>query len=768
VGGVSEDKHPTTEVETTPGGLATDVVEAPPAHDQVDAGPAVETQEEGPVPKQARPARHARPGPDPVGDPDVPTAVTGHYLPSLDGLRAVAMLGILVYHLNPAWLPGGYLAVDLFFVLSGFLITSLLLEEWARKGRMKLSLFWARRARRLLPALFLALLLLILFIVLDGRYGPSGSSALIDLPGLRGDGLATLFYFANWHFIFSGQSYFGAHFATQSPLLHTWTLAIEEQFYLVWPPILLGLLYFGRRHWRRLGLGFAVVGAVGSAVLMAVLYHSGHGVTRVYFGTDTRAFDLLAGIAVAMVAAARPQPVLRRRHLLHVIGIIATVALGVLWATAGTVEQFPSGWMFRGGFLLAVVFTALVIADVRQLEPGPVGRLLAIGPLRWFGTITYGFYLFHWPVIVYLNPQRTGLNGAVLNLARVALTLVLAVASFYLVERPIRRSRISGWPRFVVAPVAALGVAVAVVIGTLPAVAAPSQPTSAAAVALAKQTGAVSGAGGYAGQTAISLPPGRVPSRADPLRVMFIGDSVMYVAEPGIRASLEATHDVTVAGSPQNPCCAYPGWGLSTDHSWRTGLAALIRQYHPEIILATWSWDDGWAVTDPAGYKKTLEAALGVMLAPGDGVDGLAFVQFPKSGPDPTAANPVEATKSRVAGQVAWAAIAKSMTKVFPGKVMYLPVASSILLGGRFSPWLPPAGAPHAPQADWVRVRMVDNMHLCPAGVVRYADALLVDLQHLFKLSAATSGWNEQGWINDQRFWSTGGQDACPPDHPPG
>jgi len=699
-----------------------------------------------------RRARHRPLGPDPVAQPDVPTAVTGHYLPALDGLRAVSMIGVLIYHLNASWLPGGYLGVDMFFVLSGFLITSLLLEEWARKGGLTLSLFWARRARRLLPALFLALGLLMLFVVLDDRFG----GGLIDLSGVRGDAISTLFYVANWHLAFTHQSYFAVG---ASPLEHTWSLAIEEQFYLVWPPILLGLLVWGGGHWRRIGLAFCVVGGLGSALAMALLYHPGVDPTRVYFGTDTRAFDLLAGIAVAMVVAARPQPRRRFQRQWHVLGLAAALGVGVFWATAPTLHGLPGGFMFRGGFFVCAVLMALVIADARLLHPGPLGRLLSVGPLRWFGMITYGFYLFHWPVIVYLNPARTGLSGATLDLARVALTMVLAVASFYLVERPLRRMRISGWPRFVVAPVAALGVAVAVVVATLPAVASPVTTVSKASVATVTSGAAIPGAGGFSKEKPIALAPGRVPSPADPLRVMVMGDSVMFVAAPGISASLQATGAVTVAQR------AIVGWGLTTDPGWRQSVAGAIADVHPEIVLAMWSWDDTLAQTDPSAYRRLLEQYINLVLTPGDGVDGLVFTEFPRTGPAIGSADVAAATATRDAGQVAWDRIVRSMTTVYPGRVMYLPVAASVVPHGHFVTWLAPAGDPSAPKSAWVRVRMADNVHMCPGGVVRYAQAVTADLQTLFHVPAPVAGWNEGPWINDPRYETPPGQ--CPDDHPP-
>jgi peptidoglycan/LPS O-acetylase OafA/YrhL len=244
------------------------------------------------------------------------TAVTGRHLPALNGLRGLAVMGVVAYHLQIGWARGGYLGVDLFFVLSGFLITTLLLEEWVGTGRVNLVAFWGRRARRLLPALFLVVLALALYLVCNALFGGPGANGLIDLSGLRGDALATLLYVNNWHLIFAHQSYF-AQFSTPSPLQHTWSLAIEEQFYLVWPPVLLVLLKYGRRGWRRVGVTLTVALGVGSSVLMAALFHPGVDPSRIYYGTDTRLFDLMAGATVAFLAAARRQPRAQARRTLH-------------------------------------------------------------------------------------------------------------------------------------------------------------------------------------------------------------------------------------------------------------------------------------------------------------------------------------------------------------------------------------------------------------------------------------------------------------------
>ncbi len=316
---------------------------------------------------------------------DTPTtAVTGHHLPALNGLRALAVLGVMAYHLQLGWASGGYLGVDLFFVLSGFLISTLLLEEWLATGAVSLANFWGRRAKRLLPALFLVVAALGVYLVVNAHLGGPGANGLVDLSALRGDALATLLYVGNWHAIYAHQSYF-AQFSTPSPLQHTWSLAIEEQFYLVWPPALLLLVRSARRSWRQVGT--LVVTGVGllSAGLMAFLFHPGGDPTRVYYGTDTRLFDLMAGATVAFLAAGRPQPGLKARRVLHMAAPASAALLGVFWVISGTSAGLPKDFMFQGGFLLCAVLAAVVVADVRLLDPGPLSRLLSVRPLHFLG-----------------------------------------------------------------------------------------------------------------------------------------------------------------------------------------------------------------------------------------------------------------------------------------------------------------------------------------------------------------------------------------------
>jgi hypothetical protein len=283
----------------------------------------------------------------------------------------------------------------------------------------------------------------------------------------------------------------------------------------------------------------------------------------------------------------------------------------------------------------------------------------------------------------------------------------------------------------------------------------------------------VPGSGGFAHERPITLLGRRTISRQHPLRVMLIGDSVMFVAELGIGAALGATGEVTVEDR------SIDGFGLSVDTIWRTSLPALISEVHPDIIIGTWGWDDSCtadpkiqhppcALEEPGAYKHELEQAVRLMLAPGNGVSGVIFAQYPLLGPAETASPTLRRAQdaTRTAGQAAWQKIVQSLPSVFPGRVMYLPLGSSVLLHGRFSSWLPPTTDPRAPSSEWVRVRMVDNVHMCPAGVVRYATALLADLTRLYQLSPAKSGWQTERWTDDPRYRDPPG--SCPDDHPPG
>ncbi|HEY5025283.1 MAG TPA: acyltransferase family protein, partial [Acidimicrobiales bacterium] len=643
---------------------------------------------------------------------------------------------------------------------SGFLITSLLLEENATRGRIALGAFWGRRARRLLPALFLVLGAVSLYAVINGRFSsPTSGGAAIDLSGLRGDALATLVYVANWHAIFSHQSYF-TQFSTPSPLTHTWSLAIEEQFYLLWPLAIVGLVTWAKAHWRGIGLGVCVGGAAASALAMALLYHPGVDPSRVYYGTDTRAFDLLVGAALAFATAARPQPGPRARRALHGVSIPAVVVLGVFWATAGTAAGLPRPAMFHGEFLLCALLAGVVLADVRQVEAGPLARVLSIAPLRYIGTISYGLYLWHWPVFVYLNSARTSWHGAGLDLARIGLTAALAVASYHLVERPLRRASFAGIKARLAIPAAVLATVGVILVGTTASVAAPVEAWTGGGLDPGAGP-AVAGAGGFGTEVPIALPPTLHLSPKHPLRVLTFGDSVMSFAQKGIISALESTGEVRVEPA------ARPGWSLKTS----SGLAFLehhVRLSRPELVVGTWSWDNVAAKRDPNAYQKKLDAAIRQLLVPHDHVLGVIFLQMPVFNPD-TSTPEGRGFVPNAAGLAIWNAAVQQASGLFPGKVMYLPVASSLEIEGRYTNWLPPTGSHSAPLRHWVRVRTSDGVHLCPPGITRYAAPVLQDLTELFHLKPTPRHW----WLS-QLITVRGLAHAtssfgvtCPTDHPP-
>jgi peptidoglycan/LPS O-acetylase OafA/YrhL/lysophospholipase L1-like esterase len=348
----------------------------------------------------------------------------------LDGIRAVAVLAVIAYHLNFHWARGGKLGVGVFFTLSGYLITDLLLGHWERTGSLELKSFWIRRARRLLPALFVMLLVVtVLTALFDAAH----------LADFRKQFLAATFYFSNWQTIIDHGSYF-SRFTPALPLDHLWSLAIEEQFYLVWPWLLwAGVRWVHNR--KRLAL-LTLVGAIASAVAMGLLYTKGQDPTRVYEGTDTRAFELLSGAAVAFVWPTRALTTRigdGARNLLDVLGVVSLAGILILVATTGSFSPFLYPW----GFVLLSVATAVLVGVV--VHPASrVGHYLGWEPLRWVGVRSYGIYLWQWPIIVFTSPAGGGVN-LLRGAGQVALTFLIASLSWRWIEEPIRRG---GFRRF--------------------------------------------------------------------------------------------------------------------------------------------------------------------------------------------------------------------------------------------------------------------------------------------------------------------------------
>jgi peptidoglycan/LPS O-acetylase OafA/YrhL len=383
----------------------------------------------------------------------------GRRLYGLDGLRAVAVAGVVLYHASMPWLPGGFLGVDVFFVLSGFLITSLLLAEAGHPGRIGIKAFYLRRARRLSPALVLVLVGTALYASVFAR----------DAVGqLRTDVPAALGFATNWWFVARSESYLLAA-GRPTVLAHLWSLAVEEQFYLAWPFV----LWLMVRRWgagprgRALVCGVAVVAALLSTGWMALLsardgFPIPNDPSRAYFGTDTHAFGLALGAALATVWGARvwgarshapqvpapkapippqapaPQAPAATPAIIRwgLDGMGVAALLAVVWSYANLDEY--STFLYRGGF--AVVDVVVLVLVVTLTHPAcRLGGLLGVQPLRWLGLRSYGVYLWHWPVFTFTRPQVDVPVGGPADFAlRLALTLGLAELSYRFVEVPIR------------------------------------------------------------------------------------------------------------------------------------------------------------------------------------------------------------------------------------------------------------------------------------------------------------------------------------------
>ncbi len=362
-------------------------------------------------------------------------AVERRYLHGLDGLRAISVLAVLAYHSEASWAPGGFLGVEVFFVVSGYLITGLLLREWATSATINLGRFWARRARRLLPALGALLAGVVAF----------GAFAAPDARGrILEDLVPSVLYVNNWWQIFSRQSYFAA--ALRPPLLrHLWSLAVEEQFYVVWPLVTLFAMRWLRSA-RRFG-AMCIVAAVLSAVLMFVLHQPGTDPTREYYGTDTRAGGLLWGAALAALTLHGNFPA-RKARLFDGVGLASLSALIIMFTTI----EDDSSAVYRGCLLLIAAFTAATIVAVSDPTSLLSRWMLGRAPLRWIGTRSYGLYLWHWPIFMVMRPG-VDLHGWWVDPLRFALSFVAAEVSFRFVEEPVRRGALGdllargGWRR---------------------------------------------------------------------------------------------------------------------------------------------------------------------------------------------------------------------------------------------------------------------------------------------------------------------------------
>lgn len=432
-----------------------------------------------------------------------PARPKSRYIPALDGLRTLAVVAVVLYHLNLTWAQGGLLGVTIFFVLSGYLITRLLINEIAKTGRIDLKSFWIRRIRRLFPAVVTVVVVTCALCTVFNH---------VMLTKMRPDILPSLLFFNNWWQILHNVSYFNA-LGDPSPLTHFWSLAIEEQFYLIWPPLLLAMvsMHTSKPNTRRVVLGLAAV----SAVAMMVLYNPATDPSRVYYGTDTRVFSLLLGAWMAFIPDRDLAPARLVRHLgldrlagagkhdksksntaeaattkpselarfwsspasIDLLGVVGLVGLAAMVALTNGYTAFQ----YRGGTLLCSILTLMVIAACMQPQ-GMVARALAAEPLVWIGKRSYSIYLWHYPLLLLMNPVAN-INDTPWwhYILQVLLVVAAAECSYRFIETPFRKGAFgrtvselrdgtatpAGWVRAHIPTCAACAVVLVVALGGL-------------------------------------------------------------------------------------------------------------------------------------------------------------------------------------------------------------------------------------------------------------------------------------------------------------
>ncbi len=480
----------------------------------------------------------------------------------------------MLYHADVSWSPGGFLGVDLFFVLSGYLITTLLILEWGGTSTIDFRQFWARRARRLLPALFTVLAVV-------GIYEATLATATQNSK-FRGDAFATLGYVANWWFAFSDQSYFD-DFDSPSMLRHAWSLGIEEQFYIFWPLVMLvgmKVLRLRRDAWIVVLLGAAWV----SASLMLVLYEPGTDTSRVYYGTDTRAQALLIGATLAFMLRRIDLDRVARRSV-EALGALALVVFVAMWFLVHDTD----GWMYQGGYLLAAVAAAGAIASTSTAQPNRIGQLFAKDPAVWVGQRSYGLYLWHWPIFILIS-AHTDLAGPAGVVVKFGLTFAVAMLSYQLLEMPIRQRRLTGRQERSV-----LGISLVTLVALILLVTTVFQPERKGLEAIVEDNDLT----GDVGESACADEGfGAVPSDAS--KVLVVGDSVALSLSYYWRQAGMTGIDVRsctmlgcgVARAPIRYTNGRDSGNTERCETWPANWSGALASYRPDVsVIVTGAWD---------------------------------------------------------------------------------------------------------------------------------------------------------------------------------
>lgn len=655
--------------------------------------------------------------------------IRGQHLAGLDGVRGLAVLCVVAHHLSHRVFQGGYVGVDLFFVLSGFLITSLLIEEWADTGGVRLSAFYARRAKRLFPALVACILLTCVFIVVMGHWRPTVHLGL-DLGFVRKSLFAAIFYFENW-----------AHPSLQNPVTHMWSLAVEEQFYIVWPLALIALM---RRFPRRAAVVTGVLSLAGLSLFTLSTFVSGIG--NAYLSSFSRAGQLLAGAVLAFLLQSETVRAWCRRQ----VRFAAPVALaGFLFITqtsqVGGLVRFPPTWMFRFGFALTTLAAVILIATNVVASESPVARLFRFPLLTKLGLISYGLYVYHWIFIFYVTQDATGLPWYGVDAVRIVASLFVAIVSYRFLEMPLRRLRYDGAKRLL-APIAFAIVLVAAIVVTIPAIGTPySGPTP--------TTPVVAGA--------ISEPldiRGSFDSPRPARRVMIIGDIAMKrLAMPLVRA-LSSRRDLQVTDKSEAPWAITSSLGVPmTPDGQRLNVNLTAYAVKSEksdlIILSSTQGDFTVAREMPLRYERGLERLVSLI------------VNQPQSPRVLMILSPQVTLDGRSRDQLATSRINDAMKRVaakWPGRVVIVGSGAVTNLAAVAPVFGPPSNNPDAPHSQWVRWRAPDGIGLCQPAVVRQVSVILRAIEPLVGGTFNNDYWHG-AWTKSTLFLNPS---RCISDHP--
>jgi peptidoglycan/LPS O-acetylase OafA/YrhL len=621
----------------------------------------------------------------------------------------LAVIGVLAFHDDR--LTGGFLGVDLFFAVSGFLITTLLIDELQRTNTIDLIGFWGRRLRRLLPAVMALLVVVVIFFRL---FADTGQWIIA-----RNDAPWAQFYVANWHQISSGAGYWDA-FAAPSAFEHLWSLAIEEQFYVVWPLLVISAWRIGRT--RALG-ALTGIGIIASFVAMLTIYDGGDP-TRVYMGTDTRAFSLLCGAFVALPAIrhAITQGIQKFRSAASGLTVALIVALGFMWFTVDGQSQ----WLFRGG-LLAHSIASAVIAVLIASSSSRLSVIFSWRPLAHIGRLSYALYLWHWPVFIFCTSERLDINGLALTAVRLAITFALSIASYLLVEQPIRHK--AKWAHGSQGRKAFLATTLAAIVIWFVI----TSPTSTNAVDNEALVAAVA--------TTVAEPSLEVTTTTSTTLVQqkpvvsslyYLGDSVAYDMWPAIGAILSAANVTANSG-------AFGGVGIIPTEVNTTPLQSLAteldRHTSDLLILQLSVWD---AQKDDSEQQAALDDLVTFVT---ERNLRLVFVSFPSIAPDRSEP-----------GQISLENKALAIADQSDGSIIYLDQRS--VLGEVFTLDIDGDGNPE---------RKRDGIHVCPTGALRSAQWLIAELSTRFEgiTPPSDDSWATGEWAKDSRYESPPG--ACAP-----